>query len=153
MKRLRTLAFLSAAMLIVGGAQAATATAQHGTCFAVHATATGQNLGHGRTTSTITHDGMFNGTTIGQLQITGGTPPVLTVIGTGVLTTDHGTLTVSTAGTVNQATGAINVTGQVVGGTGVFAHATGTLTFAGVVDLTTNVFTNMISGTVCLAHE
>ncbi len=152
MKSLRTLAFVSAAMVMVGGAQTATATAQHGTCLTVDATATGQNLGGGQTTSTIAHAGIFNGTSTAQLQITGGTPPVVTVVGTGVLATDHGTLTVSTAGTFNQATGAIDLTGQVVAGTGIFAHATGMLTFAGVVDLATNTFTNRITGTVCLAH-
>jgi hypothetical protein len=152
MKSLLTLVLLSAALVTAGSAQIATAAVHHDSCLNVDARAIGQNLGHGRTTSTIFHAGILNGTTIGQLEITGGTPPVLTVVGTGVLTTNHGTLTLSLAGTFNQATGAFEATGHVVTGTGIFAHATGTLVFVGVEDLTTGSFTNAISGTVCLAR-
>jgi hypothetical protein len=153
MKSLRMLVLLATAVVTAGGAQTATAAGDHDSCRSVNALAIGQNLGHGRTTSTIVHAGILNGTTVGQLEITGGTPPVLTVAGTGVLTTNHGTLTLSIVGTFNQATGAIEATGQVVGGTGVFANATGTLMFVGVEDLTTGSFTNAITGTVCLAHD
>src|SRR6266516_1332058 len=127
MKSLRMLVLLAAALVLAGGAQMATAAGDHA--------------------------GILNGTTIGQLEITGGTPPVVTLAGTGVLTTHDGTLTLSLVGTFNQATGAIEATGQVVAGTGVFAHATGTLMFVGVEDLTTGSFTNTITGTVCLAHD
>jgi hypothetical protein len=61
-------------------------------------------------------------------------------------------LTVSVAGTFNAATGVFEATGQVVHGTGVFAGATGLLTFVGVEDLTSGRFTQTITGTVCLAH-
>lgn len=151
MKSLRVLALLSAAVVTAGGAQTATADVHHD-CLSVNARAFGQDLGHGQTTSTIVHAGILNGTTTAQLTITGGHPPVLTVAGTGVLTAHDGTLTVSVVGTVNQATGAIETTGQVVGGTGLFAHATGDLTFVGVEDLHTGSFTNTITGTICLAH-
>src|SRR5262249_41230516 len=77
---------------------------------------------------------------------------VLTVAGTGMLTANNGTLTLSVQGTINQATGAIDVSGHVVGGTGLFAHATGQLMFVGVEDLTNGSFANTITGTVCLAH-
>src|SRR5438093_12433601 len=126
MKSLRLLVLISAAVVTAIGAQTTRAAVQHGSCLSVNALASGQNLGHGRTTATIVHAGIFNGTTTAQLEITGGTPPILTVSGTGVLTTDHGTLTVSPVGTFNQATGAFEATGQVVHGTGVFAGATGT---------------------------
>jgi hypothetical protein len=43
-------------------------------------------------------------------------------------------------------------TGQIVHGTGVFAGATGMLTFVGLEDLTSGSFTQTITGTVCLAH-
>src|SRR6266516_4374902 len=153
MKSLRMLVLLAAAAVTAGGAQTATAAGDHDSCLSVNALAIGQDLGHGRTTSTITHAGILNGTTNAQLQITGGTPPVITLAGTGVLTTSHGTLTISIVGTFNQATGAIEATGQVVAGTDLFAHATGTLMFVGVEDLTTGSFTNTITGTVCLAHD
>src|SRR5213596_847231 len=112
MKSLRMLVLLSAAVVTAGAAQVATA-ADHDSCLTVDAVASGQDLGGGRTTSTITHAGILNGTTNGQLQITGGTPPVVTLVGTGVLTTNHGTLTISIAGTFNQATGAFEATGHV----------------------------------------
>jgi hypothetical protein len=153
MKSLRVLVLLSAAVVTAGGAQVATAAVHHDSCLSVDARAIGQNLGHGRTTSTIFHAGILNGTTNGQLEITGGTPPVLTLVGTGVLTTHDGTLTLSVAGTFNQATGAFETTGHVVAGTGIFAHATGTLMFVGVEDLTSGRFTTTITGTVCLAHD
>jgi hypothetical protein len=152
MKRLRMLVLVSAAVVTAGGAQTTSAAVNHDSCLSVNARAVGQNLGHGRTEATITHAGILNGTTTGQLEITGGTPPILTVVGTGVLTTDHGTLTVSVVGTFNAATGMFEATGQVVHGTGVFAGATGTLTFVGVEDLTSGRFTQTITGTVCLAH-
>ena len=152
MKRLRMLVLISAAVVTAVGAQTTSAAIHHDLCLSVNARAIGQNLGHGRTQATITHAGILNGTTTGQLEVTGGTPPVLTVAGTGVLATHHGTLTVSVAGTFNGATGAFEATGQVIHGTGVFAGATGTLTFMGVEDLTSGRFTQTITGTVCLAH-
>jgi hypothetical protein len=152
MKSLRMLVLLSAAVVTAGGAQTARAGVQHDSCLSVNASAIGQNLGGGRTEATIFHAGILNGTTSAQLEITGGTPPVLTFVGTGVLTTHHGTLTVSTVGTFNGATGAFEATGQVVHGTGVFAGATGALTFVGVEDLTSGRFTQTVTGTVCLAH-
>jgi hypothetical protein len=152
MTRLRMLVLVSAAVVTAGGAQTTSAAVHHDVCLSVNARAIGQNLGHGRTQATITHAGILNGTTTGQLEVTGGTPPVLTVVGTGVLTTHHGTLTVSVVGTFNGATGVFEATGQVIHGTGVFAGATGTLTFLGVEDLTSGRFTQTITGTVCLAH-
>lgn len=152
MKRLRMLVLLSAAVVTAGGAQTTSAAVRHDSCLSVNARADGQNLGHGRTAATITHAGILNGTTAGQLEVTGGTPPLLTVVGTGVLTTNHGSLTVSLAGTFNTATGVFEATGHVVHGTGVFAGATGVLTFMGVEDLTSGRFTQTITGTVCLAH-
>ena len=152
MKSLRMLVLLSAAVVAAGGAQTTRASVQHDSCLSVNATAIGQNLGGGQTEATIFHAGILNGTTTAQLEITGGTPPALTVVGTGVLTTHHGTLTVSPVGTFNGATGVLEATGQVVHGTGVFAGATGALTFVAVEDLTSGRFTETITGTVCLAH-
>ena len=152
MKSLRTLVVLSTIVIMAGGAETTAAAVHHEECLSVHARAIGQNLGGGRTHATIIHAGILNGTTTGQLQITGGTPPLLTVEGTGVLTTHHGTLTVRIVGTFNQATGVFTATGQIVHGTGMFAGATGVLTFEGVEDLTSGSFTQTITGTVCLAH-
>jgi hypothetical protein len=152
MKSLRMLVLLSAMVVTAGGAQTTSAAVGHDSCLSVHARAIGQNLGGGHTQATIVHAGILNGTTVGQLVITGGTPPVLTVMGTGVLTTHNGTLTVSVVGTFNGATGEFRATGQVVHGTGIFAGATGVLTFVGLEDLTSGSFTQTITGTVCLVH-
>jgi len=155
MKSLRLLLLLSAAAVIGAGAQTAAAGVHHHhSCLSVNATAIGQDLGHGRTTSTIVHAGILDGTTTGQLHAIGeASHHVLTVAGTGMLTANNGTLTLSVQGTINQATGAIDVSGHVVGGTGLFAHATGQLMFVGVEDLTNGSFANTITGTVCLAHR
>jgi hypothetical protein len=152
MKGLRTLVLLSAIAVAAWGAQATAAAVDHDECLSVHARAIGQNLGGGRTQATVVHAGILNGTTTGQLAITGGAPPVLTVAGTGVLTTHRGTLTVNVVGTFNQATGVFAATGRIVHGTGMFAGATGELTFAGLEDLTNGSFTQTITGTVCFAH-
>jgi hypothetical protein len=152
MKSLRLLALLSAAVVMAGAAQTATAADHHSSCLSVNARAFGQNLGNGQTISTIVHAGILDGTTESQVTITGGHPPLVTIAGTGVLTAHDGTLTVSVVGTFNQATGELVTIGQVVAGTGLFAHATGDLEFVGVEDLQTGSFTNTITGTVCLAH-
>jgi hypothetical protein len=55
-------------------------------------------------------------------------------------------------GTLNQATGEFQATGQITGGTGLFAHASGTLAFSGVEQLPSGSFSQTFTGTVCLAH-
>ena len=152
MKSLRMLVLLSAAVITAGGAQMATAAGPHDSCMDVSGQAMGQNLGGGHTMGTIVHAGMFNGTTEALLTITGGHPPIVTFTGTGTLTTNHGTITVTPVGTLNQATGEFQATGQVVSGTGLYAHATGSLSFVGVEQLPTGSFSQTITGTICLAH-
>jgi hypothetical protein len=152
MKKHRMLVLLSAAMLAAGGTQAATAGSHHDNCISVSGSAFGQNLGGGHTMGTIVHAGMFNGTTEAQLMITGGHPPIVTFTGTATLTNNHGTITAIPTGTLNQATGEFQATAHVTGGTGLFAHATGTLTFTGVEQLPSGSFSQTFTGTVCLAH-
>ena len=152
MRRLVLLISLTALSSLVLSVPVRAATVHDDSCLSVHARAIGQNLGGGHTEATIVHAGILNGTTSGQLAITGGTPPVFTVVGTGVLTTHNGTLTVSVVGTFNAATGLFQATGQVVHGTGAFAGASGMLIFVGVEDLASGQFTQTITGTVCLAH-
>jgi hypothetical protein len=153
MTHLRIVLVVLVAAVIAGSAQTATAQVHDGSCLSVDARGYGQFLGHGRTAGTIVHAGILNGTSSAQLQITGGHPPIVTVAGTGVLTAHDGTLTVSFTGTINQSTGEFQLTGQIISGTGIFAQATGTLTFVGVEDLHTGSFTQTITGTVCLAHH
>jgi hypothetical protein len=108
----------------------------------------GQDLGGGHTVATIRHGGLLNGTTSGQFAISGA-PPVFTINGTVVFTTKHGTLVATVVGTFNVVTGAFTASGPVSGGTGKLAGTTGTLTLAGVENLSTFVFTETITGTIC----
>lgn len=153
MKALRILVLVLVMLVMVGSAQGARLGGGDPHCRDVKARGIGQDLGSGNTTATIKHGGVLNGTTAAHFDITGGTPPVLTFAGTIVFTTHHGTLTTSPTGTLNVATGVFNAIAPITGGPGVFAGGTGTLTFAGVEDLTTGHFTETITGTICLAHD
>ncbi|MGH3104651.1 MAG: hypothetical protein ACRDN6_11220 [Gaiellaceae bacterium] len=147
------LCVLLGALVAAGSAQADGSLDDDLDCRRVSAVGVGQDLGGGNTTATITRDGLLKGTTAAHFDITGGAPPELTFTGTVVFTTKRGTLTVSIAGTFNVATGAFAATGPVTGGTEAFAGASGSLSFAGVEDLTTGRFTETVTGTVCLADD
>jgi hypothetical protein len=150
MKLLRSLMCMLATTLVVaGGAQAGDSKNAHG-CKNIHATGVGQDLGGGNTTATIKHGGPLNGTTSGHFAVAG-SPPVFTIVGTVVFTTNHGGLTADVAGTFNGATGAFSASGPVSAGTGHLAGASGTLVFAGVENLATGAFTETITGTICRA--
>lgn len=141
-------------LLVVGAAPAMPTTAsEEDECHRVNAVGVGQDLGGGNTTATISHAGFLTGTTTAHFDINGGAFPVFTFAGTVVFTAKHGTLTVDIAGTFNVATGAFEASGPVRNGTGKFAGATGTLTFSGVEDLSTGVFTETIIGRICLDED
>jgi len=82
-----------------------------------------------------------------------GAPPVFTITGTVAFTTKGGTLTATVSGTFNVLTGEFTASGPVSGGTGNLAGTTGTLTFQGVENLTSGVFTETITGTLCKAGD
>jgi hypothetical protein len=152
MKTLRScLCVLATALIAVGGAQAGGSKGDQG-CKNVHATGVGQDLGGGTTTATITHGGPLNGTTSGHFVVSGA-PPVFTIVGTVVLTTKHGGLTATVAGTFDGVTGAFTATGPVSTGTGHLAGATGTLTFTGIENFATGAFTETITGRICRADD
>src|SRR5438309_11241161 len=132
------------ALVSAGGAQAGSEG-----CRPVHAIGVGQDLGGGNTAATLSRGGVLNGTTSAHFDITGATGSVLSIAGTLVLTTKHGSVTVSLTGTLDAATGAFTATGPLSGGTGSFAGTTGTLTLTGVENLSTGVFTETVAGTLC----
>ena len=140
-------------LLVVGAAPAKSTKASNGGCHRVKAVGIGLDIGNGTTTATISHAGFLNGTTAAAFGITGGAPPVFTFAGTVVFTAKHGTLTVDIAGTLNLATGAFEASGPVRSGAGKFAGATGTLTFSGIEDFLTGVFTETIIGRICLDDD
>ena len=145
------LCLLASALIVVGAAQA-NGSERDQDCARVHAVGVGQDLGGGSTIATISHGGRLNGTTSGQFAISGA-PPVFTITGTVMFTAKHGTLTANVAGTFDVTSGAFNAFGPVSAGTGNLAGATGILTFAGVENLTTGVFTETITGTLCQAGD
>ena len=98
------------------------------------ASADGQNLGHGRTEATIVHAGILNGTTSGQLEITGGHLAPHRRGDGCVDDGHHGTLTVSLVGTFNAATGVFERDGSSRARDWACSLLTGVLTFVGVED-------------------
>jgi hypothetical protein len=144
------LCVLASALIMVGGAQAGSEDDQG--CASVHAVGVGQDLGGGSTTAMISRGGRLNGTTTGQFAISGA-PPVFGIDGTVVFTTKGGTLTATVSGTFNVLTGEFTASGPVSAGTGNLAGTTGTLTFQGVENLATGVFTETITGTLCQSGD
>jgi len=152
MKALRLfLCALVGALAVTGVAQADGSSDDDGGCRTVKANGVGQDLGGGNTIATITQGGILNGTTAAHFDINGGAFPTFTFAGTVTFTTKRGTLAVAISGTFNVATGDFAASGPITGGTGRFAGATGTLTFAGNENLQTGTFTETVQGTICLA--
>jgi hypothetical protein len=74
-------------------------------------------------------------------------------VGTLVITTKHGTLTLSDVGSLNPTTGQFKDNLTVVGGTGRFTGATGQLADQGTLNLQTGSFSGVpLTGMVCLQH-
>ena len=135
---------LMSTLLIAMPAQAATS------CHKINAKGEGQDQGNGVTTATILGGGLLHGTTVGNLVITGGAPPVLTIAGTVQFTTRKATLTVTISGDFDVSSGQFSATGPVTAATGKLAGATGSLAFAGIEDLTTGRFVEEVTGEICV---
>jgi hypothetical protein len=145
MRRLLPLACAAVAALAV------TAQAPAGvSCHKINAKGSGQDLGTGTTIGDASGGGLLQGTTTGNFGIVGGAPPVFTIAGTVLFTTHQGTLTVGFSGPFDVSTGAFAGSGPVIASSGKLAGATGSLTFAGVEDLSTGTFTQTITGSICV---
>ncbi len=92
----------------------------------------------------------MQGTIEAVFQDTGSTPTGVTYTGVITFTTNRGTLTVEVDGTLDLATGEFGASGEVGEATGKLDGATGTLTFAGVVNLLDGSFTETVSGEICV---
>jgi hypothetical protein len=104
------------------------------------------------TTGEFKGDGLLKGRTTfvaDSLQPAAATEAPTTLVYSGLLTiqTKHGTLTTRDTGILDTANGLIGARDVVVGGTGIFAGATGYLLFQGT---GTSTFVNEASGEVCL---
>lgn len=119
-------------------------------CHDVDATGVGQDLGGGMTIAQISEGGLLQGTTTASFAVVDVSGfPVLGIAGTVTFTTNKATLTVAVTGTFDVSTGGFAASGPVTGATGKLAGATGTLTFVGVENLTTGVFTETVTGNIC----
>jgi hypothetical protein len=147
-------AFVPLGLLILLLATAAPAFAVE-TCHVVNAKGVGQITtfdpvgGTGTTTSRIIGGGLLHGTTAADLVFT--SPDLTTFEGTLVLTTDQGTLTLFVFnGVFDLTTGEFSSDSTVIGGTGRFEGATGSLYFHGFTDFSDFSFVDdEISGNIC----
>jgi hypothetical protein len=106
------------------------------------------------TEADIIGGGILNGTTRAEFVFTGPPDPQTGEIpfdGELVLTTKHGVLTFNAVnGALNGGTGKFSTELYVIGGTGRFSNATGSLFISGITNLDTGDFTEDISGEICL---
>jgi hypothetical protein len=119
-------------------------------CHTIHTTIQGHLTGPTSTAGTI-RSGLLRGTTAfsGTFIDAQGD-----YVGTLVITTRHGTLTLSDQGSLNPATGQFTDDLTVVSGTGRFAGATGQLSDQGTLNLQTGNFpATPLTGMICLARH
>ncbi len=146
MKAGRTVLILT---LLVVAAAAPAAARGAVSCHNINAKGIGQDLGGGRTTAQIIGGGLLHGTTQGSFVISGFSGTVASFEGTVVFTVNNATLTAYVNGTLDVATGEFQATTSGISGTGKLAGATGSLSFNGVEDLSTGIFTEDVTGEIC----
>jgi hypothetical protein len=147
------LVLAGAVALPAGVAQAGVGRHAHALCTPVRAHGAGQDLGNGATEATITSHGVVLGTTHAMFTPTGTSGTSETFDGPIVLTptvSSLGTLTAQVTGAFDS-TGAFTATSTSVTGTGLLRHVTGHVSIAGNENLTTGAFTEVLTGTLCLA--
>ena len=143
-KLLLLLAALSLAVIAPTAVDAAVS------CHRIDASGVGQDQGGGNTVARITDGGLLQGTTAAAFTITGLSGTLASFVGTITFTANRGTLAAEVAGTLDLATGAFNATTSSLSGTGKLAGATGGLVFAGVENLLTGTFIEVVTGQVCV---
>jgi hypothetical protein len=93
---------------------------------------------------------LLHGTLAGSLTITGVSGTVATFMETVTFTNQHGTLTVVVTGAIDVTTGQFNASGPVTAATGKLFGATGNISLSGVANFATAIFTEDITGVVCV---
>jgi len=119
-------------------------------CHLINAKGVGQDLGGGSTSAKIIGGGLLQGTIAGSLSITGITGTVATFVETVTFTNQHGTLTVMVTGAIDLTTGQFNASGPVTAASGKLSGATGNISLSGVANFATAIFTEDITGVVCV---
>lgn len=123
-------------------------------CRALHATGTGTDNGDGTTTATLYQGKREAGSSEGSL-VPGvpGADGLLPFTGTIVLTTWKGSLVAQVEGTFDTVTGEFAAKTSDIAGKGPLKNATGKLRIAGVQDLTTGTFTEVVHARVCVPKK
>jgi hypothetical protein len=119
-------------------------------CHRIDASGVGQDHGGGHTVAQISDGGLLQGTTAAAFTITGLSGTLASFVGTITFTTSRATLAAEVAGTLDLATGAFNATTSSLSGSGKLEGATGGLVFAGVENLLTGTFSEVVAGQVCV---
>jgi hypothetical protein len=119
-------------------------------CHLINAKAVGQDHGGGATTGSVIGGGLLHGTIAGSITGTGLVGTVASFVETVTFTTQHGTLTVMVTGAIDITTGQFNASGPVTAATGKLSGASGNIALSGVVNFATGVFSEDISGAVCV---
>jgi hypothetical protein len=148
--RLLLVALLAAAAgLAAAPAHATSPTAAPVRCAPFEATGTGQDLGNGQTTATVSVGGVTVGTTSAAFTITGSEGTTVFFEGPITFTGLSGTLTADVTGTLDAASGDFTSTSTSLSGTRTLRTVTGDVTLIGHEDLTTGAFTESITGDLC----
>ncbi len=149
--------FLLLPLLVWVGVQPATAGVH---CHEIHGKGTGHvapaqdgdPAGRTRTVAQIHGGGLLHGSTAAVFDTTAETSTGITFEGPLTFTTNRATLTVDLEGTLDVTTGEFEASGDVSGATGKLRGAEGTLTLAGVQDLSdpAGSFTETVTGEICV---
>ena len=95
----------------------------------------------GTTTGNVIDRGLLQGTIAGNLSVTGVSGNIASFVATVTFTNQHGTLTLVVTGAIDVTTGQFKASGPVPAATG---------KLSGVVDFATGIFTEDITGSVCV---
>jgi hypothetical protein len=119
-------------------------------CHLINAKGVGQDLGAGSTTGNVIGGGLLEGTIAGSITVTGVSGTVASFTETVTFTNRLGTLTVVVTGAIDLNTGQFNASGPVTAGTGKLSGATGNISVSGVANFAAAVFTEDITGAICV---
>ena len=148
---MKTLMKITLLLAIVAVAATAPASAPAAvSCHIINAKGIGQDNGDLTTNAQIIGGGLLHGTTEAAFTPAGFVFPIFSFTGTITFTTNNGTLTAGLTGSLNVVTGQFTGTTTSMSGTGQLAGVTGELTLNGVEDLTTGVFTEDVTGEICV---
>jgi hypothetical protein len=123
-------------------------------CRGFHATGTGTDNGDGTTSATLYQGKREVGSSEGDLAPgVPGADGILPFTGTIVLTTWKGTLEATVVGTFDTVTGEFAAKTNDVEGKGPLKNATGKLRIAGIQDLVSGTFTEVVHARVCVPKK